>query len=144
MNGGYVKRMFCLMMVLFPACVFAAETATVCHNELSEWIRTKRPLAIVDLQHATDFRAHNYDHSLGAGTDPARLKKIATQLKNKNGRVVVVSSNGGDDASRAVEQMVSNGVQRHRMYILEGGMAAAAKNAACDCCKPASTKDPFK
>jgi hypothetical protein len=124
-------------MLLFPALTGAAGTPGVCHNELSEWIKSKRPLAIVDVQDSAGFRAHNYDHSLAAGNDPLRLKKIAAQLRDKQGSVIVVSADGGQDAVRAVEQLVRGGVSRSRILALEGGMAAAAKNAVCDCCKPA-------
>jgi rhodanese-related sulfurtransferase len=130
--------------LLFPALTGAVETPGVCHNELSEWIKSKRPLAIVDVQDSAGFRAHNYDHSLAAENDPVRLKKIAEQLRGKQGRVIVVSADGGQDAVRAAEQLARNGVKRSRILVLEGGMAAAAKNAVCDCCKPDNKKVSFK
>lgn len=135
-----MKSFLCLMILLFAAAVVAAEAPGVCHNELSEWIRTKRPLSIVDVQDPAGFRAHNYDHSLAAGNDPARLKNIAARLRDKQGSVVVVSADGGDEAFRAVESLVRGGVKRSRILVLEGGMAAAAKNVVCDCCKPDNKK----
>lgn len=131
-----MKGFLCLLILLFPALTGAAGTPGVCHNELSEWIKSRRQLAIVDVQDSAGFRAHNYDHSLVAGTNPGRLKKIAAQLRGKQRSVIVVSADGGQDAEQAVEQLVRSGVNRSRILILEGGMAAAAKNAVCDCCKP--------
>lgn len=139
-----MKGLFCLIILLFAAEVGAAEVSVVCHNDLSEWIRSKRPLSIVDVQDPTGFRAHNYDHSLAAGNDPARLKNIAARLKGKQVDVVVVSADGGAEALRAVELLVRGGVKRSRVLVLEGGMAAAASKAVCDCCKPDNKKVSFR
>ncbi len=139
-----MKGLYCLIILLFAAAVGAAEVPGVCHNELSEWIRSKRPFSIVDVQDPAGFRAHNYDHSLAAGNDPARLKSIASRLKGKQGSVVVVSADGGADALRAVELLVRGGVKRSRVLVLEGGMAAAASNATCDCCQPDNKKVSFR
>lgn len=135
-----MKRFFFLMMLLAPTLVYAAGTPGVCHNELSAWLKAKRPLSIVDLQDAAGFRAHNYDNSLAVGHDPVRLKNISARLRGRKGMVIVVSASGGDDALQATEQLVRGGVHRSRILVLEGGMAAAAKNAVCNCCKPAYTK----
>ncbi len=130
-------------MLLFPALVGASGVPGVCHNELLDWIKVKRPLAIVDVQNASDFRAHNYDHSLAAGSDSTRLKNITARLRTQKGRVIVVSADGGPDALRAAEELAKGGVLRSRLFILEGGMKVAVKNAVCDCCKPGK-KDSFK
>lgn len=130
-----MKSLFCLIVLLSAAVVGAAQIPGVCHNELSGWIKSGRPVSIVDVQSPSDFKAHNYDKSLSSGSDPVRLKKIAAQLKGKAGDVVVVSADGGADALRAVELLVRGGVKRSRVLVLEGGMAAAASNATCDCCK---------
>ena len=135
-----MKVFFCLIVLLSAAAAGVAAIPGVCNNELSEWIKSKRPLSIVDVQAASDFRARNYDQSLSTGNDPAHLKKIAVRLKGKPGEVVVVSADGGADALRAVEVLVRGGVKRSRVLILEGGMEAAATNATCDCCKPLHPK----
>ena len=66
------------------------------------------------------------------------MKKIAAKLRSTKGKVILVSATGGVDALKATELLVRGGVQRSRIFILEGGMEAAAKNATCDCCKPGS------
>lgn len=139
-----MTRIAALILMVIPALVVAAQTPTVCHNELSSWIKTKQVLSIVDIQDPEGFRAHNYDHSLAVGNDPARLKKIASRLCSTKGKVIVVSATGGTDALQAVERLVRAGVQRSRILVLEGGMEAAARNAACDCCKPASLQSATK
>lgn len=116
----------------------AGQTPAVCHNELSSWIRAKQKLWIVDIQNAEDFHEHNYTDSLASGNDPHRLKRIAARLQSTHGKVIVVSATGGDDAQQATKLLVNGGVKRPRILLLEGGMAAAAKNATCDCCTPAS------
>ena len=131
-------KFFILLLVLIPSLVLADQVPTVCHNELSAWIKAKKPLSIVDIQSAAEFHEHNYDQSLPSANDPTRLKKIAARLRSSQGKVVVVSTSGGADAAQARELLALGGVQRSRILVLEGGMEAAAKNAACDCCKPAS------
>ncbi len=139
-----MKSLFCLIVLLSAAVVGAAPIPGVCHNELSGWIKSGRPISIVDVQASSDFKAHNYDQSLSSGNDPVRLKKIAAQLKGKAGDVVVVGADGGADALHAVELLVRGGVKRSRVLVLEGGMAAAVKNATCDCCKPDNKKVSFR
>lgn len=134
-----MKYVSALFIILIPSFLFAGQIPTVCHNELSSWIKANRKLFIVDVQDAEGFRAHNYDHSLAAGNDPARLKKIAVRLRSTKGRVIVVSAQGGSDAVHAAESLERGGVQHSRILVLEGGMEAAAKNAACECCKPAQS-----
>jgi len=129
---------------LIPSLLIAGHIPTVCHNELSSWIKANQPLSIVDIQDAEGFRAHNYAHSLAVGNDPARLRKIAYRLRSTRGKVILVSSTGGTDALRAMEQLLRGGVQRSRILLLEGGMEAAAKDAACECCKPSSTQGVTK
>jgi rhodanese-related sulfurtransferase len=143
-NGGCVKRIILLIFLLVPSIVFAVSIPSVCHNELSAWIKANKALSIVDIQDDGEFREHNYERSLSTGNDPARLKKVANRLRTTNGKVIVVSTTGGEDAVKAVEQLVTAGVQRSRILILEGGMEAAAKNTACDCCKPASLQGVTK
>jgi rhodanese-related sulfurtransferase len=139
-----LKKLLVLIFILIPAMLMAAQVATVCHNELSAWIKADKVLSIVDIQDAAGFREHNYEHALAAGKDPARLKKIAQRLKTAKGKVIVVSPTGGADASKAAELLAAGGVSRDRILVLEGGMEAAASNASCDCCKPAALKGETK
>ncbi|MDD2736552.1 MAG: hypothetical protein PHF56_21690 [Desulfuromonadaceae bacterium] len=139
-----MKRIVALIFIVIPSILFAGQAPTVCHNELSSWIKAKQKLSIVDIQSAEDFREHNYTDSLASGNNPLRLKKIAARLRSAKGKVVVVSATGGDDALQATELLVRGGVKRTRILLLEGGMEAAAKNAACDCCKPSSLQNTAK
>jgi rhodanese-related sulfurtransferase len=136
MRYGFVKSLLVLMALLIPSLLTAGEAASVCHTELSSWIRAGQPLVIVDIQDADGFRSHNYAHSIAVGNDQFRLKKIAARLRSAEGKVVVVSTTGGADAVQAAEQLVRRGVPRSRVLVLEGGMQAAVKKVACDCCKP--------
>lgn len=135
-----MKRFFILLIILIPSLLNAGQISTLCHNELSSWIKAKKPLAIVDIQSAEEFQTHNYADSIATGNDPARLKKIAARLRTAKGKVIVVSTTGGTDAVQAGELLVRGGVKRSRLMFLEGGMEAAAKNVACDCCKTAATE----
>lgn len=134
-------RIIAILLLLVPSMVLAGSLPTVCHNELSAWIKAGKPLSIVDIQDADEFHEHHYDGSLAAGNDSVRLQKISHRLRSTKGKVIVVSSNGGADAERAAEGLAAGGVKRPRLLVLEGGMEAAAKNASCECCKPASLKE---
>jgi rhodanese-related sulfurtransferase len=136
----FVKRIILLLLILLPipALALAGALGTVCHNELAAWIKAEKNISIVDIQSAGEFRAHNYQESLATGNDPGRLKKIARRLHAGKGKVILVSTTGGADAIQAAERLVAGGVQRSRILVLEGGMEASVKNAACDCCKPAA------
>jgi rhodanese-related sulfurtransferase len=133
-----MRKIILLLLLLIPALALAGEPGTVCHNELAAWIKADKSISIVDIQSAGEFRAHNYQQSLATGNDPGRLKKIARRLRAGKGKVILVSTTGGADATRAAERLALGGVQRSRLLVLEGGMDAAVKNASCDCCKPAS------
>ncbi len=135
-------RLVLLTILLIPALLQAADSSTVCHNELLSWIRAEHPLSIVDIQSAEDFRAHNYQGSIAAGSDSARIDRLAGQLRGTKGEVIVVSATGGAEAQQAAERLARGGVQRSRIVVLEGGMEAAAKNLVCDCCAPASAEVP--
>jgi rhodanese-related sulfurtransferase len=139
-----VKIIVVLLLILIPVLLFAGQVPTVCHNELSSWIKAKQKLSIVDIQSADEFREHNYTGSLASGNEPFRLKKIAARVRSTKDKVIVVSATGGDDALQATELLVNGGVKRSRIMLLEGGMEAAAKNAACDCCKPSSLQNGAK
>lgn len=140
MRYGFVKFLLFPMALLIPSLLTAGESAFVCHTELSSWMRAGQPLAIVDIQDADGFRVHNYAHSIAVGNDPVLLKKTAARLRSTKGKVIVVSATGGDDAVHATEQLVRGGVPRSRILVLEGGMLAAVKKVACDCCKPTVAK----
>lgn len=143
-RGICVKHILTLILILIPTLLSAGHVPTVCNTELASWIKAKQALSIVDIQSAEDFRAHNYSDSLATGNNRLRLKKIADRLQSTNGKVVVVSASGGADALQATEQLVRGGVKRSRILVLEGGMEAAVKNAACECCKPSSLQGTEK
>lgn len=133
-----MKIVLAFILLLAPAYLAAGGTPTVCQNELSSWIKSGKKLSIVDIQSPEGFRAHNYAHSIATGNDPLKLKKVAGSVRSGSGTVVVVSAAGGDDAAGAADRLARWGVKRSRIVLLEGGMEAAAKNASCDCCKPAA------
>lgn len=138
-GGCSVKMLVTLITILLPALLAAGHIPTVCHNELSSWIKADRKLTIVDIQSAEGFRAHNYTNSLATENSPAQLSKIAARLRSSQEKVIVVSATGGPDAVHAMDKLVRGGVKRSRILLLEGGMQAAAAKTSCDCCKPAAT-----
>ncbi len=132
-------RSILLAFFLIPAALQASDLTTVCHTELLSWIRAGDPLSIVDIQSAEGFRAHNYQGAIAAGADPERLDGIAAELQGTAATVVVVSATGGADARQAARRLDRAGLDRFRIVVLEGGIEAAAKKLACDCCTPASS-----
>lgn len=133
-----MKKLILLLIILLPSILTAGTTPTVCHTELSSWVKSKHKLSIVDIQTPDDFRAHSYENSIATNNDPHRIKKAAARLRSNSGKIVIVSATGGDDASKAMDQLAGYGVARSRLLLLEGGMSAAVSKVSCSCCKPAS------
>jgi rhodanese-related sulfurtransferase len=133
-----MRLLLLLFLLIVPTPGFSTTEPTICHNELAAWMSSKKPLKIVDIQVADEFTEHHYDGSLPCGGNLRRLRKVSLRLRAGKEKIILVSTNGGADARQALETMVAAGVDRGRILILEGGMEAAARNAACDCCTPAS------
>lgn len=133
-------RNILMLVLLLPSLAFAGHMPYVCHHDLSAWIKAGKSLSIVDIQDTEEFQEHHYEGSITAGNDPDRLKKIARRVRSAPGNVIVVSSTGGEDAVQAAELLALAGVPKARLLVLEGGMEAASKHTACDCCKPAPVK----
>lgn len=133
-----VKKLVLLFALLFPATLQAGTFPQICPNELASWVKAKKDISIIDIQNSEGYRSHNYANSLETHNDLLLLKKIVAKLRNKRNRVIVVSDSGGAEAEQTAEQLVKWGVLRSRISLLEGGMEAAAQNAACQCCKPTS------
>ncbi len=135
-----MKNLIVLLILLLsvPRILSAASFPTVCHTELSSWIKTGQSLAIIDIQNLDDFRLHSYERSYATANNSGRIKKIARRLRAQKDRVVVVSGRGGSDAVRAAEMLAAHGIARSRIMLLEGGIQSSVKNVTCECCKPAS------
>jgi len=139
-----VKKLILILLILFPSILTAGNPPTVCHTELSTWIKAGQKLTIIDIQSPGDFRAHNYERSIATHNDPLRLKKVAATLRTGRDKIIIVSADGGSDAARAMHQLTGYGVAPARMLLLEGGMKAAATQASCECCKPAALTGAVK
>jgi len=139
-----VKKLILILLILFPSILTAGNPPTVCHTELSTWIKAGQKLTIIDIQSPGDFRAHNYERSIATHNDPLRLKKVAATLRTGRDKIIIVSADGGSDAARARHQLTGYGVAPARMLLLEGGMKAAAAQASCECCKPAALTGAVK
>lgn len=135
---GSVVKILVLLLAVLPTTLMAGTFPAVCPTELASWIKANKDLALIDIQSKEDYRSHNYANSHETHNDQLLLKKVAAQLRKKQNRVIVVSATGGPEAVQAAERLTQGGVFRSRIMVLEGGMQAAAKNAACECCKPTS------
>lgn len=111
----------------------------LCHNELKELIFKKAPLVIVDIQAKADFEAHNYENSVSFVNDPKGMEKFAASREKTGEKIVVVSGNGGSDATAAAKRIEGAGVASERVLILDKGIEGAL-SLVCDCCAPEGEK----
>lgn len=125
---------FMVSLFLIVAVPAVAEEPPLCHRELSDWIQGGHPLVLVDIQSDDGFRKHHYEGAIAAGPDPVRWAGIAGEILRREGTIVVVSATGGTKAREAVGELARHGIDPTRLRVLEGGMEAAAKAVACDCC----------
>ena len=120
--------------VFLATAAAAGDFRAVTAATLQEWLRTARPVALVDIQPREEFREHHFDGALSAAKDPKALGRIARRIARSKTDVVIVSPNGGEDALQAARLLTAQGVAHERIAVLENGMEGAAARAGCACC----------
>lgn len=125
---------------VFPAA--AVEYLTITAEVLKASLAKSSKYELIDIQPTDEFREHNFKNSTGTGASPVKTaadrKKLDLVLK-KIGRskkdIVIVSTDGGEDATRSADYLAAAGIEKSRIIILKGGMESAMHGEGCDCCK---------
>lgn len=121
--------------VMVATLVFVLTSSAFAANYLKpdvfrQWMETKRPVIIVDIQLADDFKEHHFKDSIETNAFPAKseeekkkLDKAIEKIKATQDDVVIVCPRGRSGASNSYEYIKSKGIPEKRLYILEGGIA---------------------
>ncbi|MEW6117255.1 MAG: rhodanese-like domain-containing protein [Nitrospirota bacterium] len=121
--------------VMVATLVFVLTSSAFAANYLKpdvfrQWMETKRPVIIVDIQLADDFKEHHFKDSIETNAFPAKseeekkkLDKAVEKIRATQDDVVVVCPRGKSGASNSYEYIKSKGIPEKRLYILEGGIA---------------------
>ncbi len=126
-----MKKLFVLTTLL----VFLLKSLAFAQNMVKpevfkQWLESKKPLIIVDIQPPDEFAKHHFVGSIETNAFPvktdeekARLNKAVEKIKASNADVVIVCPRGRSGAKNAYEYLKSKGIDERRLYILEGGIA---------------------
>lgn len=132
-----------LFMSLAAApALMAAGYAYLKPDQLKDWLERGRMISIADLQPEDDFSNHSYKDSVWVGpygekneSAKARLSMFVNMSRTNGNDIVIVSSNGGEDALSAAKFLTVNGIDKKRILILENGILSATIGEECACCR---------
>lgn len=127
-----MKKLLLLLMVL----VMTSGTAMaglfynyVSPDEFKGWLEGGKPVLIVDIQVADEFKEHHFKNSIETNAFPVNTdeerKQIdrAVQVYKETGHdVVVVCPRGGGGAKRCYDYLQESGVPKDKLTILKGGV----------------------
>ncbi|WP_333654699.1 rhodanese-like domain-containing protein [Dissulfurispira sp.] len=126
-----MKKYFVLVM----AFVFVSTTSAFAANMVKpdvfkQWLESKKPVVIVDIQPADEFEKHHFKGSIETNAFPAKtdvdkkkLDAAAEKIKASKDDVVIICPRGRSGAANTYEYLKSKGIAESRLYILEGGIA---------------------
>lgn len=120
-----------LMVIIFVSTsAWSGEYRYISAAELQQDIGKNESGLIVDIQVADEFAAHHIDGAVATYAYPVKSQqdreKLAAaleQAKSSDERVVIVCPRGGGGAKRTYDYLAEAGVNKSRLYILEGGQA---------------------
>jgi rhodanese-related sulfurtransferase len=117
-----------VLMVVLTTTVFAANMLKP--DVFKQWLESKKPMIIVDIQPAKDFEQHHFEGSVETNAYPvkteeekARLNKALEKAKASKDDIVIICPRGKGGAMNTYEYLKSKGIDEKRLYILEGGIA---------------------
>jgi rhodanese-related sulfurtransferase len=94
-----------------------------------KWLKSGKPVQIVDIQVPADFQKHHFKDALETNAYPVKsaddrkkLNKIIPQLADNQNDVVVVCPRGGGGAKNTYDYLKEKGIPEKRIFILEDGM----------------------
>jgi len=126
-----MKKYFVLAM----AFVFVSTTSAFAANMVKpgffkQWLESKKPVVIVDIQPADEFEKHHFNGSIETNAflaktdvDKKKLDAAAEKIKASKDDVAIICPRGKSGAANTYEYLKSKGIAESRLYILEGGIA---------------------
>jgi len=137
-----------IFWLLAATPALASDYERVTPDRLKEWLQQGSRVLIVDLQPNDEFQERHFKGSAWVGPDPdkdrnsgARLAQFRKKAVRLQGKVVIVSRDGGVDAHQAAMRLSRRGIDRKRIFILDGGIDSAGQGEGCGCCRPGKDND---
>lgn len=98
-------------------------------DTFKEWLETKKPVIIVDIQVQDEFAAHHFPGSIETNAYPVKteaekksIDPAVAAYKQTGNEVVVVCPRGGGGAKRCYTYLKEQGVPEEKLLILKGGV----------------------
>jgi len=129
-----VKRTFLLLTILCLAAGICWADASEDYNYISAAalkarIDTKTPVTIVDICPVAQYAAGHIQGSLETNAYPVKtqaekekLAKLLPGIKASSDDIVIICPRGAGGAKRAYDFYKAQGIEKHRLLILEKGM----------------------
>lgn len=119
-----------LGLVVIVSVAWGGEYRYVTPKDFHEWLDGKRPVTIVDIQPADDYRKQHFDGSIETNAYPVKtdsdrqkLEPALSRVQKNSDPIVIVCPRGGGGARGTYDYLKGKGVDEKRLFILEGGMA---------------------
>lgn len=97
-------------------------------QELKQALEQKKPVILVDIQPAADFKKQHLPGAIETNAFPAkndeekmRLDKTVDAIKKSDAPVVIICPRGGSGATNSYNYYLSKGIPENRLKILKGG-----------------------
>lgn len=120
-----------LLAMVAGTMATAEESATYNYinaEVLKAKLQEKQPLTLLDIQVKEGYCDHHlpgavatYAYPVQTDEEKARLEAVLAQLKASDAPVVIVCPRGGGGAKRAYDHLLTQGIARERLFILEKG-----------------------
>ena len=98
-------------------------------DEFKGWLESGKPMIIVDIQVADEFKQHHFKNSIETNAYPVdtdeqrkQIDKGVEAFKQTGQEVVVICPRGGGGAKKCYDYLKENGVPKEKLLILKGGV----------------------
>lgn len=155
-----------IAMALLLCCAtgsMAAGYNYVEQDQFRQWLEKGKEMTILDIQVPAEYQKHHFKgametnaYPVKSADDKQKLDAALPRLSATRSDVVVICPRGGGGAKNTFDYLKGKGIAESRIYILKEGMQgwphkdlvvgieAAARDVACDCCKPLLRQDAAK
>ncbi len=119
-----------LFLILFSTTAIAEQYNFMTPEDLKKRLGANEDLLVVDIQVEEEFNQHHipgsiatYAYPVKTDEDRARLEPVVSLQKEDLKPVVIVCPRGAGGAKRTFDYLVTQGVDKNHLWILEKGMS---------------------
>jgi thiosulfate/3-mercaptopyruvate sulfurtransferase len=131
-GGRTMSRLWLLLLAVLLAMPAAAEEGGPYNylkpEALKGKLEAKEPLNLLDIQVKEGYCEHHlpgavatFAYPVQTGEEKIRLDAVVGQLQANAAPIVIVCPRGGGGAKRAYDHLLTRGLARERLFILEKG-----------------------